>query len=78
MTTVRYYGILTDLAGKSSEEMETNGVNTFSDLQEMLKSNYPGFDDYPIVFFQNSRHCTSEDQVQYNVDIDCMPPFSGG
>lgn len=78
MIGIRYYGVLTDLAGKTTDNMNSNEVSTFTELKDILEKRYPEFGNYPIVFFQNLKHCTLESTILKGVEIDCMPPFSGG
>ncbi len=78
MVTIRYYGVLTDLAGTTSENLKLNNVSTFADLQNHLMKMYPDFGKYPVVFFQQSNRCQPENNILKEFEIDCMPPFSGG
>lgn len=78
MITIRYYGVLTDLAGTITENLKLDEVLTFADLQNHLLKMYPDFEKYPVVFFQLSNRCHPESNILKEADIDCMPPFSGG
>jgi molybdopterin converting factor small subunit len=78
IVTLRYYGILTDLAGKISDVLKISKGSNFSDLLHMLYKAYPGFQAYPVIFFQNAMHCNSETLIRDEAEIDCMPAFSGG
>jgi molybdopterin converting factor small subunit len=78
MVVLNYYGVLTDLAGKTSENLDANEGLTFTELKSLLLRKYPGFGKYSIVFFQNSNRCALESKILKGVVADCMPPFSGG
>lgn len=78
MTEVKFYGVLTELAGKTTDNLKIREGTTFSELKDLLENRYPGFGNYPIVFFQNLNHCTPDKIVVQEMEVDCMPPFSGG
>jgi molybdopterin converting factor small subunit len=78
MVVINYYGILTELAGKATDNLEISNETTFSDLKDLLEKRYPGFGNFPTVFFQDSNHCLPDKIVVQGKEVDCMPPFSGG
>jgi molybdopterin converting factor small subunit len=78
MVEIRYYGVLTEMAGKTADNLEISEETTFSELKDILEYRYPGFGNYPIIFFQDSNHCSPDKIVVPGKEVDCMPPFSGG
>jgi molybdopterin converting factor small subunit len=78
MIELRFYGVLTDLAGNITEKLDISAEITFADLKKHLEKKYPDLHLYSVVFFQNNKFCAMADKVTEEVEIDCMPPFSGG
>jgi molybdopterin converting factor small subunit len=78
MTELRYYGILTDFSGREAEQITLTDEATFAELRHLLAKKYPGFNQYPFVFFQQAKKCAPESKLIPGEVIDCMPPFSGG
>jgi molybdopterin converting factor small subunit len=78
MVALNYYGVLTDLSGMTSDNVNISEGSTFSELKDLLEKRYPEFAKYSIVFFQKSNYCTLESTMLKGFEIDCMPPFSGG
>lgn len=75
---IRYYGVLADLAGRNTDDPGIREGAVFADLKELLEEKYPDFCKYTFVFFQNANHCPLESTVKKEIEIECMPPFSGG
>ena len=75
---VRYYGMLTDIAGCSEEEIRIDPESTVGTLQNLLNSRYPTFSSVPVVYFSGSRKWETGQNLTEGMEIECMPPFSGG
>ncbi len=78
IVALRFYGILTDLAGRNMDTLEIDDGSTFAEIKNLLENKYPDFSKYTIVYFQNANRCSIENIVKKEVEIECMPPFSGG
>lgn len=75
---LRFYGVLADLAGKNMDNLGIKDGVTFAELKDLLENKYPDFRKYTIVYFQNANRCSIESIVKKEIEIECMPPFSGG
>jgi len=73
-----YYGILTELAGKSAENLVLDENADIQTLETHLTSKYPDFGQYPLVFFADQTMCSPETPLTNNQKVECMPPFAGG
>lgn len=73
---ILYFGILSEITGKSHEELSFEG--TVSDLKELIGNQYPDIKkhDFQVAVDQN---IASEDQsISTAVEIALLPPFTGG
>lgn len=75
-TTIRLFGVLTDIVGK--DYLEINNVENTDDLVKQL------YHDYPLLVKNKFRIAVDNNFIETNTLIDpgsivaLMPPFSGG
>lgn len=77
-TAIRYYGILSELASLEKESVRLDSGMIADEFKKELIGRYPTFSEVPIVIFQNQKLCAEKSELIPGVEIDCMPPFSGG
>ena len=75
---IRYWGVLTELAGCTEEELDLNSGFTVTSLNNRLITNYPAFNGIPLIFFTRGKIINGNYTIPEGMEIDCMPPFSGG
>ncbi len=75
---IRYYGKLTETSGCDEEEISINPASTLSVLEQTLVGQYPLLSRIPLIFFSNAEKCTGSQLLAEGMQIECMPPFSGG
>ena len=73
-----YYGVLTELAGRTSENIILEPGSDIAALELQLTQKYPDFGHYPLVFFSDQSICGSDVQLSDKQIVECMPPFAGG
>ena len=71
-----YFGKLTELTGRSSEELEVNDVS-LNGIRSALERAYPAMKTMSYQIAENNRILTTEDNIQ-SQQLDVFPPFSGG
>lgn len=74
--TVTYFGKLTELTGKSSEEL-TLEESTVKGVKSALEQKYSSMKDMTYQVAENNSILTNEDTIQ-TTTLDIFPPFSGG
>lgn len=65
----------------TSLEKEFVSLNTriiANEFKRELIAKYPAFREVSVVFFQNQKLCADNSELIPGIEIDCMPPFSGG
>ena len=75
---IHYYGRLTEASGCEEEEIILNPSSTLTMLESVLTDRYPDFNRIPLIFFSNSSKCEGNLPLNDGMNIECMPPFSGG
>jgi molybdopterin converting factor small subunit len=70
--------LLTDITASESEIIDLKPGSFSYELKSDLIGKYPAFEEIPLVLFQDQRICKGNTELIPGVDIDCMPPFSGG
>lgn len=73
---LNYFGMLTEVTGCTSEQMETDS-NKIGDLLSELVNRYPGLEEKQFQIAQNQEIVT-KDEVLSGAEIALLPPFSGG
>ena len=74
--TVTYFGKLTELTGKSSEEL-TLKESTVKGVKTALEQKYASMKDMTYQIAENNSILTNEATIQ-TTTLDIFPPFSGG
>ncbi len=70
--------MLTDIAGCTEEEIQIDSDSTVGTLENLLNSRYPSFSNVPVIYFTGSRRWETGQTLTEGMEIECMPPFSGG
>ncbi len=52
--------------------------STLDDFKSNLERRFPDLADHSIIFFANGKKIESGEELKPKMEIDCMPPFSGG
>lgn len=73
---VLYFGALSELFGKSEEELALP-ANT-GELVDMLKKKYPGLSDLRFSISVNREICRNVKNLGAGDEVALLPPFSGG
>lgn len=74
--TVTYFGKLTEVTGKSYEELRLEAA-TVKGVKTALEQHYPSLKDMTYQVAENNSILTNEDTIQ-TTTLDIFPPFSGG
>lgn len=75
-TRILFFGQLTDISGCASVELEV--PETVFALKKVLFERYPLLGQSKFMIAINNRMALDETQIDENVTIALMPPFSGG
>lgn len=71
-----YFGILSELAGKQTEEITLEG--TVKDLRLFLNSTYPSFSSQNFQVAMNQKIVTDQAILEPESEVALLPPFAGG
>ena len=77
--TVLFFGITTDLVGKTTISYSVEKATTVENLKDLLKANYPNLkniDDFAVAV--NEEYATNEILLKDNDVVAIIPPVSGG
>ncbi|MBA7517082.1 hypothetical protein ES705_09132 [subsurface metagenome] len=75
---IRYFGALTDTTSREEEIIQMKEQSTLDDFKSNLERRFPDLADHSIIFFANGKKIESGEELKPKMEIDCMPPFSGG
>ncbi|MBN1599515.1 MAG: MoaD/ThiS family protein [Bacteroidales bacterium] len=75
---IEYYGVLSEIAGRVSEEICFERPFKTFELKKHLITLYPEFGKHTLIIFANQNRCESDTLITPGSKIDCMPPFAGG
>lgn len=73
---VLYFGVLSEIAGKSEEEMDFSGQ--ISELKIRLNESYPDFRNQRFQVSLNQEIANDDQKVNEGDEIALLPPFTGG
>ena len=73
---IKYFGQLTEIIGKTKEEISTESENII-DLKKDLIKLHPVLKEHTIQIAQNNK-IMGEKDILNSSQIDIFPPFSGG
>lgn len=73
---VLYFGVLSEIAGKSEEEMYFSGQ--ISELKIRLNESYPDFRNQRFQVSLNQEIANDDQKVNEGDEIALLPPFTGG
>ena len=76
--TVLFFGILTDVIGKSQLELITNDLTSVELLYEHLKLNYPSLAKHTYKIAVNQEITNNEKTLSDGDEIAFLAPFAGG
>lgn len=74
---IKYFGVITEIAGKSNDELEIYGKLTISQLIALLITRYPALALVQCKISVN-RKIQSIGSITSGDEVAVMPPFSGG
>tara|TARA_R110000787_G_scaffold15134_9_gene46886 strand:+ start:2816 stop:3049 length:234 start_codon:yes stop_codon:yes gene_type:complete len=74
--TIKYFGLLTEITGRSEERIEFLGKN-ISDLKDVLFQKYEALKNKDFQIAQDNELTTNETMVTAT-EIALLPPFAGG
>ncbi len=73
---IKYFGQLTEIIGKTKDEISTESENII-DLKKDLIKLHPVLKEHTIQIAQNNK-IMGEKDILNSSQIDIFPPFSGG
>ncbi|GAB6066299.1 molybdopterin converting factor subunit 1 [Aquifex pyrophilus] len=78
MVELRYFSILREKLGKSSEELEFEG--SVKELKELLKERYPEIKNIleSVRFAVNEEYVSDDFKIKRGDRVALIPPVSGG
>lgn len=72
-----YFGMLEEISGKASEEVEVSG-NTTEALAEELKNRHEGLKNTSFKIAVDKRIVQEDINLANGAEIALLPPYSGG
>ncbi|MBC7606691.1 MAG: MoaD/ThiS family protein [Burkholderiales bacterium] len=77
--TVKYFGILADIAQKNEEQFPLDITDSsLKRLQSKLEICYPEMKNIPYVIAVNQSIVNTKEKLKHNDELALLPPFSGG
>lgn len=76
MLTIKYFGLLAEVTGCNSEEINFSGT-TVSDVKEVLFQKYETLRNKDFQVAQNNELTNDKTEVNTS-EIALLPPFAGG
>lgn len=76
MITIRYFGLLTEVTGCTSEKINFYGTTIF-DVKEVLFQKYKTLKNKDFQVAQNNELNTDKTKIT-STEIALLPPFAGG
>lgn len=76
--TLLFFGVLTDVIGKSQLELHTNDVTNVELLNEYLKLNYSSLGNYTYKIAINQEITDNKMSLSDGDEVSFLPPFAGG
>lgn len=74
--TLLFFGVLAEVAGTDSLEMEFSGK--INDLKTSVEKSYPKFGNYSYQISVNSELTRENKELRSGDTIAFLPPFAGG
>ena len=71
-----YFGILSELAGQTEEEIQF--VGSLQELRKQIVHKYAGFEEHPFQIAINQKIAQDELQLAGSEEVAFLPPFTGG
>lgn len=76
---IKYFGMLTDSTGKTSEQISIKDNCTIGELDIQLKSKYNKLNGCKYQIAMNNQFITDTNiPLSTGVQVSLLPPFSGG
>jgi sulfur-carrier protein len=75
---VKYFGMIADLTGKGSENLEIAGQGRSLDMRAMLLAKYPGLANMSWKLAVDQEIVEGSCDVHESSEIVLLPPFAGG
>ena len=73
---VLFFGVLAEVAGTAGQNYEK--VNSFNDLNQMIKDDYPEFVNYNYRISVNNEIINNDPLLNDGDEVALLPPFAGG
>jgi molybdopterin converting factor small subunit len=73
---VLFFGVLAEVAGSSGQNY--GKVKSFNDLCQMIKKDYPEFENYNYRISVNNEIINIDPILKDGDEVALMPPFAGG
>lgn len=75
---ILYFGVLTDLTGKVSEELDAHVVTDINKLADYLHSAYPALGNQKYKIAVNNHIVEGDFPLNNGDEVAFLPPFAGG
>ena len=72
------FGVLTEIAGESSIQVDTEKISDLNDLHNYLIKVYPGLEDKTFQYAVNQSVVSAGHPLYAGDEVALLPPFSGG
>ena len=76
--TIKYFGMLAEKIGKSTEVVDTPATTTVDALRRHLINRHPALDGITFQVAVNLSVAQAETQINPNDEVAILPPFAGG
>ena len=75
---VKYFGMVAEAAGKSSEEIELITSSNVRALKSLLENKYSTLEDMSYKVAVNQAIADEDAIIESNYEVALLPPFAGG
>jgi len=74
---LKYFGMIAEAIGINDESVEISG-DSITDLDTVLKNNYPKLNSLNYSFAVNQTMTNDDVIIKENDEVALLPPFAGG
>ncbi|MFS4428737.1 MoaD/ThiS family protein [Chryseobacterium sp. S90] len=76
--TLKIFGKLTDIFKNVQYDLDTEKINTVSDLKKLLYEKFPALKELTFLIVMNGVKAEDEQSISGDAEIALLPPYSGG
>lgn len=76
--TLKIFGKLTDIFKNVQYDLDTENINTISDLKKLLYEKFPALKELTFLIVVNGVKAEDGEPIFDDAEIALLPPYSGG